>query len=721
MEFSEVNQYLLSRAREIVPSWIPGGKLSGREFQAGDLRGGDGKSLSINLDTGKWADFATGEKGGDLVSLYAAINGLDQGKAKEAICKEHLLNGYGGKAHVTTPKSPVGVLPEPAPIDSVPTMYHFKWGAPTYSWVYRSSDGLALSYVARYDVQGVKQFCPWIYSQGKWVAKAIPNDRPLYNLDLLTKYPNKPVLICEGEKAADAARAFKGSPYVVTTWQSGAKAYAKTDWAPLKGRKILIWPDADQPGNDAAYGVASILHGLGVSELKVLDVSDQPDGWDAADSGFTYEAFVEWAKPRANIIQAEDLAPQAPLVPALSTVRGQDFNGEACKSIMPHKHVQKVLATYENFKALCQFAGVTVRYDVIKKRTEVIIPGHSFSYGNSHVYGPVVLTSWSVQIGMSTRNMYDYLARMAEENQYNPVATWIQSSPWDGTDRLAELYATVTVEPSHEQLKQTLMKRWLISAVAAAYRPNGFAAQGVLVFQGNQGLGKTRWFKKLVPHDLDLLADGRSLNPHDKDSVLGSVQYWLVELAELDATFRKSDIAALKAFLTRDFDVIRKPYARGESHLPRKTVFFASVNPSHFLSDETGNRRYWTIPCVDINYEHDINMQQVWAQLYELYKQKEQHWLASDEINLLTAINSKSEQIDPIFEALEDLPWQDGTVAFRPMTSTEVLKLISWDRIGVGECRRCVAALKKLGAKKTSNTRQGSPRFMVPTMPQYGA
>lgn len=720
MDYSELNQYLLSRAREIIPQWLPGGKVQGREFQVGDLTGAPGRSLSVNLDTGKWADFAADIKGGDLVSLYAAIHSLDQSKAKEAMCKEHLLNGYGGKAHPVTQNTPVAFAPEPAPIDSVPTMHHYKWGAPSVSWVYRSETGKVLSYIARYDFQGAKQFCPWTYSQGKWVAKAIPSNRPLYNLDQITSKPDKPVLICEGEKATDAAKAIVGPHYVCTTWQSGAKAITKTDWQPLKDRSILIWPDADQPGKEAAYGIASILHGIGVKEIKVLDVSDQADGWDAADSTFNWESFKAWAKPRAAVVKPA--ATPIPIPAAEILPNPNTFNAEACRSILPHLSTKlKPLGTYENYKAMCAFAGVTVRYDVVKKRTEIIIPGHSFSYGNSHVYGPVVLTSWAVQIGLSTTNLYDYLGRMAEENQYNPVSTWIESQPWDGIDRLDDLYATITVKPRHEGLKQTLMKRWLVSAVASAFRPDGFASQGVLVFQGNQGLGKTRWFKRLVPHELDLVADGRSLNPHDKDSVLGSVQYWLVELAELDATFRKADIAALKAFLTRDFDVIRKPYARGESHMPRKTVFFASVNPKEFLSDETGNRRYWTIPCVDINYEHDINMQQLWAQVLELYKQNEQHWLTPEELSSLNENNSESEQIDPIFEAIEELPWQSPTTLWRPMTTVEVLKLVGYDRPGMIESKRCAAALRKLGAQQTANARSGAVRFLVPTLPQYGA
>ena len=62
--------------------------MCGREFKAGNLRGDAGDSLSINMDTGRWADFATGARGGDLISLYAALHGLTQPKAAVAIAAE---------------------------------------------------------------------------------------------------------------------------------------------------------------------------------------------------------------------------------------------------------------------------------------------------------------------------------------------------------------------------------------------------------------------------------------------------------------------------------------------------------------------------------------------------------------------------------------------------------------------------------------------------------
>ena len=107
-------------------------------------------------------------------------------------------------------------------------------------------------------------------------------------------------MICEGEKAADAAQQiFPG--HVAVTSSGGAAAASKADWESLRGREVVIWPDNDQAGADDAREVAEILSGLGCA-ISVIDVSllieidggkrdadRKADGWDAA------EAITEWS------------------------------------------------------------------------------------------------------------------------------------------------------------------------------------------------------------------------------------------------------------------------------------------------------------------------------------------------------------------------------------------------------------------------------------------
>jgi hypothetical protein len=112
--------------------------------------------------------------------------------------------------------------------------------------------------------------------------------------------PDAPVIVIEGEKSVDAAaRIFPKSAAV--TSPGGSQAAAKADWAPLAGRRVLIWPDADPPGEKYALNVVTILQGLRC-EVSIIDavalVSLDPNGgqrepvrgWDAAD------AAAEWQR-----------------------------------------------------------------------------------------------------------------------------------------------------------------------------------------------------------------------------------------------------------------------------------------------------------------------------------------------------------------------------------------------------------------------------------------
>ena len=100
---------------------------------------------------------------------------------------------------------------------------------PDSSWRYETADGETAFYVVRWNEgDGEKVIRPlsWFDGEG-WKFGAWPNNRPLYNLPAIAEKPNAPMIICEGEKAADAAaRIFPKS--IATTSSGGAGAAAKT-------------------------------------------------------------------------------------------------------------------------------------------------------------------------------------------------------------------------------------------------------------------------------------------------------------------------------------------------------------------------------------------------------------------------------------------------------------------------------------------------------------
>jgi hypothetical protein len=111
----------------------------------------------------------------------------------------------------------------------------------------------------------------------------VPAPRPLYRLSELLANPTAPVIVCEGEKKADAVpRLFPG--YIGTISMGGANAAGKSDWSPLTGRHVIIWPDNDEPGRRYAEDVAGLATAAGAASVAIVGVpADWPEGWDLAD------------------------------------------------------------------------------------------------------------------------------------------------------------------------------------------------------------------------------------------------------------------------------------------------------------------------------------------------------------------------------------------------------------------------------------------------------
>ncbi|MFA7333627.1 MAG: VapE domain-containing protein [Kiritimatiellia bacterium] len=338
----------------------------------------------------------------------------------------------------------------------------------------------------------------------------------------------------------------------------------------------------------------------------------------------------------------------------------------------------KPTASIQNTEKLLEHCGIKVNYNVIRKDLEISIPNSTFLIDTARNDKMTLIISLASIARLPTSTIPEFVSFIGGQNPMNPVADWIHSKAWDKESRLAMFYATVIavgeeMDDEVKNLKELLIKRWMVSAIAAALEPSGASTGGVLVFQGEQYSGKTAWFKSLVPRELELTMDGCILRPDDKDSVFQTVTKWLVELGEVDATFRKSDIAQLKAFLTKDRDMLRRPYARTESEFARRTVFFASVNPKDYLADPTGNRRFWTIPCANIIHNHGLDMQQVWAEFYELYKSGEPWRLTPDEMPLLNKHNKNFEAPDPMEERIRDAyNWEAKDDLWTPRTATAI-------------------------------------------------
>ncbi|MYN04393.1 virulence-associated E family protein [Pseudoduganella sp. DS3] len=377
--------------------------------------------------------------------------------------------------------------------------------------------------------------------------------------------------------------------------------------------------------------------------------------------------------------------------------------------------------TIPNIKHLLDSYQIRVRYNLISKRVEINLPGHSRlgSADNAENVSSSQIVSLAALNGINTARVSEFVYTIADRNQYNPAKDWIESKPWDNTDRLEEFYGTLTVREGYPLvLKKALMKKWILSAVASVLTPNNFRTRGVLTLQGPQSIGKTSWIRRLVDGEgsENLVKLDQHIDAHNKDTLLTAIAHWIVEIGELDSSFKK-DIGSLKGFLTRPEDKLRRPYAKEDSSYPRRTVFCASVNDDNFLVDNTGNSRWWTIPVIEIKYDHSIDMQQVFAQLAVECKAGATWWLTPEEEEMLGAQNKNCVVLNAIHERIRDgIDWsRKGEEGLPAMTPTKLLGKIGIDRPTNTQCKEAASFLREnFGDPKRIN---GSYVWRIPLLP----
>jgi putative DNA primase/helicase len=375
--------------------------------------------------------------------------------------------------------------------------------------------------------------------------------------------------------------------------------------------------------------------------------------------------------------------------------------------------------TAENYAFLLSAFNITARFNVISKRPEVIIPGWTGTVENAANTSITAIQSLAARHGLPTGPVQAMLDLLADENPYNPVRTWIESVPWDGEDRLPALCATLVTEPDFPVgFKDRLIYKWLLSAVAAVLTLSGFHTRGVITLLGPQGIGKTTWVRNLVPDEILSAAVVRldhHLDATNKDSILIAISHWIVEIGELESSFKR-EVGRLKGFLTLDRDKVRRPYGKEAAEYPRRTVFAASVNGHDFLQDSTGNSRFWTLPLIDVDHEHGINMQQVFAQLAVDFHKGEQWWLDAMEEAELAYRNEKHRSFSLVIEKLQGLIDFEAREGGKALTATEILEKAGLERPTNPQAKECAAYLReRLGPPKRS---QGRDKYRVVLRPE---
>jgi hypothetical protein len=639
IDFNAINSALLADYLGTLKQWFPHGKKVGPNWCVGSLNGEPGESLKIHARKGVWADFATGDKGSDPISLYAAMHGIGQADAAKRL-------GGAQKPARTQKPTPAPAETELDPVLNPPDdMPDPKLPACTARYTYCNAAGNVLGFISRIDSgDGKKKLIPrtpWYDDHGQivWQSKGFACPRPLYGLDLLAALPGNVVLLVEGEKCADAYRNIDPTTPVLT-WPGGSNAVEHVDWAPLEGRRVILWPDADEPGRKCMARIAELLIVRGCEVKIAHPESYDRNGWDVADAiaeGWTFDDCIRHLGAAERVGVKE-------LVMARTTTTTQAIRtGEA--ELVQRVEVREELAESKpDLDAYGFIRGAQGRYVPSLDGVCRVLEKHPRWAGK--IWYDTFLEKVQTDVFDRTENWTDFLASrvnrwiqsvfefpslgtervqeavdtVARGNPRNCLTAWLQSLVWDGTPRLHELLDR-GFGAQRDIYTVRVGECWLLSMVARALSP-GCKVDTMPVFEGSQGAGKSS--------ALSILGGEFFGECHEdfgsKDFVLSLKGRWLIEVAEMHA-FRRADVDRLKGIMSTQVDRVRLPYGRVTEEHPRQSVFAGTTNRDDWQADDTGARRFWPIKCGFLSPEWlSENREQLFAEAVFRFRAGEGWW-----------------------------------------------------------------------------------------------
>lgn len=284
--------------------------------------------------------------------------------------------------------------------------------------------------------------------------------------------------------------------------------------------------------------------------------------------------------------------------------------------------------TYSNFAVLVKFYKLDLGFDVITKNITL------FGELDQNI-GIVEIKDLLARNNLPINRASEYYYKYAMEHKYNSFLRMIESSKWDGVDRLESLYATIRVKPEYEELKRIYVLTWLkqliyTSCFSSLKKGSKNISRYLLVLQSQQEGGKSTWVKNLMPYELEnrYVAVGATLKTDDDQHTLGIIKKLIVELGEIEKSFKHSDINAFKAFFGRTVDTMKVKWVTYPVDFERTTSFIASTNDYYFLKDDTGTTRFMVLPldndyrtedglAIFCNGRHGIDMLQLYRQVFE--------------------------------------------------------------------------------------------------------
>lgn len=299
-------------------------------------------------------------------------------------------------------------------------------------------------------------------------------------------------------------------------------------------------------------------------------------------------------------------------------------------------------STMTNIKAFMDFMKITGKHNLVTNELEISIPARYNDLLPTVSVKAVAclidseLHNLGTRVGSCKQMAQELLISHALSKPYSPVQEYFDSlEHWDFKTRIPTLVNSISCVEQDIPQYTLYLRKWLIQVMAAVYtspeHPNRL--NNVLILQGDQGIGKTLWVESLFPTGLKQYCVGSksiSMSQFRNDMVKLNMELTntlICNINEIDTVFNSKTYSEFKQFLDNTLDKIVLPYGSSPTTLLRRTVFIGSTNKYQIFSDHTGNRRFWLINAQSFNPQHNIDLDQLWAEALYAYKTKEAWWL----------------------------------------------------------------------------------------------
>lgn len=289
------------------------------------------------------------------------------------------------------------------------------------------------------------------------------------------------------------------------------------------------------------------------------------------------------------------------------------------------------------------------RFNLINQRLLVRIRGadEQFHYLEDYEFN-TILKRVKIQNIKCSKDTLLMILKSDYVPQFDPFRDYLNNLPeWDGTDYVGQLATTVrTTQPLHFA---KCLKKWMVAMVASLIDVNAMN-QTAIILSGAQGIGKTTWFHTILPVEFqEYIHEGYVLTK-DKETNVKISECVLILMDELENLSDKS-LDGVKQLMTQKGTSMRRAYTTISQYYRKRASFAGTVNRKHFLRDLTGNRRFLCFEAISINLQHNIPINQLFAQLLHLFRTGFQFWFDESEIEELNRMNAEFRDVSVEEEA----------------------------------------------------------------------